>query len=134
MRNFLLIIILNISTLFIFGCKTVEKTTESKEQINKSASVSSVSADSVIIWKHDSIFIYIAGDTVLKEVFRTQYRDRYHYDTLKIADSIYIDKINTIIKTEIKTTNILKWWQKTLIGIGIAAILIAVIKIYKQFS
>lgn len=49
-----------------------------------------INTDSVYI--HDSVSVYIRGDTVFKDKFRLQYKDRYivrnRSDTLVVRDSI----------------------------------------------
>lgn len=48
--------------------------------------------DSVYMYIKDSVFVFIKGDTILKEHFRTEYRDRFQgrTDTLKIKDTVQI--------------------------------------------
>lgn len=56
--------------------------------VNKTDSF--IKVDSV--WLHDSVSVYIRGDTVFKDRFRLQYKDRYivrnKSDTLLVHDSI----------------------------------------------
>ena len=44
------------------------------------------------VWLHDSVSVYVRGDTVFRDKFHVQYRDRYlvrnKSDTLMVRDSI----------------------------------------------
>ncbi len=68
--------------------KYVPKIEYHEKVVNKTDSF--LKADSV--WLHDSISVYIRGDTIFKDKYHTTYKDRYVYrnksDTLLVRDSI----------------------------------------------
>ena len=94
--------------------------------------------DSVVL--RDSVFVNMwqSADTIYKvrEVFK--YRDRISvkHDTIHDVkiDVRYQERIDTayinkeVVKTEYKDKP-LKWWQKSLIGFGIVAIIVFVVSI-----
>lgn len=84
------------------------------------------------IWVHDSVYIKEKGDTV----FQFRYRDRIQYlyiDKVKIdTNLVYICDTLTksvIVEKQVEV-NILQWWQKALIWVGILSVGIAAIFIY----
>ena len=80
------------------------------------------------IYLKDSVFIHQKGDTIYSEKFRTKYVLKHVSDTLLKNDTI----TKLITNTEIKEINILKWWQKSLIWIGVASIIIFLIIVNKK--
>lgn len=93
------------------------------------------------IYVHDSIFTLIKGDTVYISKNKETNRLVSKIDTIIKTDTIKIpvEITKTIIKTEIqvKETNKLYWWQKSLIYLGlivlISGIIFLIIKIKKFF-
>lgn len=96
--------------------------------------------DSIIY--RDSIYHFVKGDTVIIE--RWHYStDNHHYynnnvatkvDTLVKVDSVQVpvEVIRTKEVTKIQEVNRLKWWQKTLMGIGgLAMIALLLLGAYK---
>ena len=69
---------------------------------------------------HDSTIVREAGDTVLIERWHTQYRDRWHHD------SIYISKTDSVPVPYLVTEYVqkpLRWHEKALIWIGILSLM-----------
>jgi hypothetical protein len=53
------------------------------------------------IYVHDSIFIYIKGDTVTKHIYHTEYRDRWRDRYIHITDTLHtVDSIPQIVEVE----------------------------------
>lgn len=93
------------------------------------------------IYVHDSIFTLIKGDTVYVSKNKETNRLVNKADTIIKTDTIKIpvEITKTVTKTEIqvKETNILYWWQKSLIYLGlivlISGIVFLITKIKKFF-
>jgi len=99
---------------FFCRCTTTKyvPVTEYRDRIvNKTDSF--LKTDSVYV--HDSVSVYIRGDTVYKDKFRLQYKDRYivrnKSDTLIVRDSIPY-RVNIIKEKQLSSTD------KTFIGLG----------------
>ena len=86
--------------------------------------------------QRDSIYHYIKGDTTIIE--------RWHHtqgqsiitrvDTLHIYDSVPYPVTTTQIKevTKVEEVNVLRWWQKLLMGIGgLSLVVFALLGAYK---
>ena len=90
---------------------------------------------------HDSIFTLIKGDTVYISKSKETNRLVNKTDTIIKTDTIKIpiEITKTVTKTEIqvKETNKLYWWQKSLMYLGlsvlISGIVFLIIKIKKLF-
>jgi len=105
-----IVLIAAIALLFA-SCKTTKiATTTNHERTERSAEVSKT-MDSVFIYRHDSVFVKVSGDTVFFERFKTYYRDRIKTDTLIKTDSVYIDKSITIEKEKIVEKQLSKFQQ-----------------------
>ena len=80
------------------------------------------------IYLKDSVFIHQKGDTIYSEKFRIKYVLKQVSDTLLKTDTV----TKLITNTEIKEINVLTWWQKSLIWIGVASIIIFLIIVNKK--
>ena len=88
--------------------------------------------DSVVY--RDSVYHYIKGDTTIIERWHyvtnnhhyTDNNNKVRVDTLLKVDSVQVpvEVIRTKEVTKIQEVNRLKWWQKTLMGIGGLAIIV----------
>ena len=93
------------------------------------------------IYVHDSIFTLIKGNTVYISKNKETNRLINKADTIIKTDTIKIpvEITKTVTKTEIqvKETNILYWWQKSLMYLGlivfISGIILLITKIKKFF-
>lgn len=120
-----------IGLLFLFllcGCRT--RTVYVPVESVKTEYQDRIVRDS--IYQRDSIFFAIKGDTVFIEHYSTLYKDRFLRDSIFIQDTIRIPyPVDKIVEV-----NHLKWYQKTLmwLGVGILAIFIfwIVNKFYKR--
>ena len=86
------------------------------------------------VWIHDSICIDRSRDTLLIERWHTAWRERVRVDTLlrSRVDTIIITKVDsvaypvTVRQTEIvEVERPLRWWEKTLMWIGVVALVSA---------
>ena len=91
----------------------------------KTEYITQLKEDSIYI--HDSIDRYISGDTVY------QYKYKYIYKFLNTKDTIQqIDTIQIPIEvTQIREVNKLKWYQSTLMYLGLAFLIVVSYKIIK---
>lgn len=91
----------------------------------KTEYITQLKEDSIYI--HDSIDRYISGDTVY------QYKYKYIYKFLNTKDTIQqIDTIQIPIEVmQIKEVNKLKWYQSTLMYLGLAFLIVVSYKIIK---
>lgn len=124
--------------LFIFicllSCKAKEKIVEVPVEIPKIKTeikyIDKLQHDSIYL--KDSIFIYQKGDTIFNNKILYQYKYKY------LRDTININKIDTIYKpikiTETIVKNELNSIQKTLVYIGLFALIFVIIWIYRQFK
>jgi hypothetical protein len=78
--------------------------------------------DSIFI--HDSIFVYVGGDTVVRERWRTMWRERMVHDTVieRQMDTIYDTKYEEKVVEAPAKGAATGWW--------VAAALFAIIVIY----
>ena len=91
----------------------------------KTEYITQIKEDSIYI--HDSIDRYISGDTVY------QYKYKYIYKFLNTKDTIQqIDTIQIPVEvTQIREVNKLKWYQSTLMYLGLAFLIVVSYKILK---
>jgi hypothetical protein len=94
------------------GCRSA-KITSNSEHSERSAQTRvqiQTQIDSILVYKHDSIYIREKNDTVFVEKWHTKiaYRDRLRVDTLRSSDTIRISDIVTETK-EIEVNRISGW-------------------------
>lgn len=97
----------------------------------KTEYITQIKEDSIYI--HDSIDRYISGDTVY------QYKYKYIYKFLNTKDTIQqIDTIQIPIEvTQIREVNKLKWYQSTLMYLGLAFLIVVsykIVKLWRSFK
>ncbi len=78
--------------------------------------------DSIFI--HDSIFVYVGGDTVVRERWRTMWRERTVHDT------VIERQMDTIFKTETVEKVVTKTSEAGKVGWIVALALFSIILIY----
>ena len=97
----------------LFSCRTVQYVPvvriEEREKLK-------IERDSIHV--HDSVYIYLQGDTVYEERWKTIYKEVFRTDTFFITKT---DSINHIVEVEKKLTK----WQQTKMDVG-AGVLYAV--------
>ncbi len=73
------------------------------------------------IFVHDSIDRYVKGDTVHQYKYKYIYKYFSKTDTIIVNDTIQVPvEVKT---TEVKEVNKLKWYQKTLIYLGLVSLI-----------
>ena len=122
MRNLILI---TLTILTLFSCKTSTKIVEVPVEVIKKEYVYNTKIDSIYI--RDSIDRWQKGDTLYITKWHTKLQYINKVDTITKAYSI--PKIITITK-ETKV-NHLYWWQKMLMCIGSASLLYIIISKFK---
>lgn len=95
-----------LAVVLVAGCKTyVPVETVKIEEREKLK----IERDSIHV--HDSIYIYLQGDTVYEERWKTIYKEVFRTDTFFITKT---DSINHVVEVEKKLTK----WQQTKMDIG----------------
>ena len=121
--------------LLLTGCKTRQvvewRTTTDTVRLYSTDTIRVTNyrlrVDSVKV--RDTTKVYLDGDT--KVVERTKYVDRWRIDSTGISalrvrcDSLSKAAATTQVVTKTETTNVLKWWQRALMGVGGIAIVFA---------
>lgn len=82
-----------------------------------------VRVDSVLDWRRDSVFVREKGDTIFQYVEKVRYRERWHYDTIRVVkvDSVAVERVK-----EVQVEKPLSWIQTAKIR-GFWPLLIAVL-------
>jgi hypothetical protein len=76
------------------------------------------------VYRRDSIYVLIKGDTVYR------YRDRYLYRDRRLTDTMYVDRTDTIrIPYPVEVVRKLTWWQrvKQEAGVGLAVMIVGLV-------
>lgn len=111
--------------LSLASCRT-QRTIEVPVEIVKTQTeyVEKVKYDSIYI--HDSIDRYTKGDTIFIYKEKTKFQYKYKYDTITKIDSIQYPKYITTVEE----VNVLKWWQKMFMLIGLISIVVLLTKLF----
>ena len=107
------------------GCKSVE-TVVVKEHHTDTLKITQHQRDSV--WLHDSIQVTEKGDTIRIEKWHTKYIEKEVHDTLYQSKR---DSIPYPVEVTKEVAAPLKWWQKTLMYLGVLTILIFFIWVWR---
>jgi hypothetical protein len=107
------------------GCKSVE-TVVVKEHHTDTLKIVKHQRDSV--WLHDSIHVTEKGDTIRIEKWHTKYIEKAVHDTLYQSKR---DSIPYPVEVTKEVAAPLKWWQKTLMYLGVLTILIFFIWVWR---
>lgn len=122
------LVIVMLLVLSLIGCTPTKQIIEVPIEVVKTEYVNKLHKDSIYI--HDSIDRYINGDTV----YLYKYKYIYQYLT-KVDTIVQIDSIDRPVRvTEIKEVNKLKWYQTTLIWIGVLSILLSTLYIIRKLK
>ena len=80
------------------------------------------------IYQQDSVFFAIKGDTVFLERYRTLYKDRFLRDAIFIQDTIRVPyPVDKVIEV-----NRLKWYQETLMWLGVIVLVVLMLWLVKR--
>lgn len=108
--------------LLAVSCSTTRVVEVPVEKVRVETEIGYV-RDSIFV--RDSIDRFIYGDTVFINKTHTKVIERCRIDTVTRCDSIPV-----VTEVEVvKEVNVLYWWQKLLIGMGIVAIAIIILKL-----
>lgn len=80
------------------------------------------------IWIHDSTFIKEKGDTVMVEKWHTKYVEKQVHDTTYVSKN---DSVPVPYPVKEYVEKPLAWWQKTLMWLGVLAIGIFCVWVWK---
>ena len=89
MKKLIFIIFSLVLICALIGCKTTEKL----QNINTETRIEyrdKYHRDSVYI--RDSVIIYVKGDTVYKDRWHTEWKEKESGDTIILTDTVYIEK------------------------------------------
>lgn len=96
------------------GCRTLPEPVAVRVE-RDSIYLSRVERDSVFV--RDSVLIREKGDTVYRDRWRVEYRERV------LRDTVYIGKSDTLIITKIvEVATPLSWWKRVKMSVGGVAI------------
>ena len=127
MKNFIITIVL---VTILCSCKSI-KYIEVPVEVEKIKTEYIVDHRVDSIYEKDSINIYSKSDTIFIYKEKVQNKFIYKIDTVIKTDSIpYLVETKTVTTKEV---NILKWYQKILMYLGIFALGIGVLLLYKKF-
>lgn len=107
------------------GCKSVE-TVVVKEHHTDTLMITKHQRDSV--WLHDSIHVTEKGDTIRIEKWHTKYIEKEVHDTLYQSKR---DSIPYPVEVTKEVAAPLKWWQKTLMYLGVLTIIIFFVWVWR---
>ena len=95
------------------GCRTLPEPEPVVRVERDSIYLRSVERDSVFV--RDSVTIREQGDTVYRDRWRVEYRERV------LRDTAYIERNDTITNV-VEVEKALKWWERTRMAVGDVAI------------
>lgn len=128
MKNFIITIVL---VTILCSCKSI-KYIEVPVEVEKIKTEYIVDHRVDSIYEKDSINIYSKNDTIFIHKERVQNKFIYKTDTVIKTDSIpYLVETKTVTTKEV---NILKWYQKILMYLGIFALGIGALLLYNKFN
>ena len=105
--------------LLLVGCKTIER----EVPVTIEHATERVRVDHVrdTLYRHDSVTTIIKGDTVVIERWHTLKGVNFVTRVDTIAERVEVPV--KVKEVEVRKVNILRWWQKLLMGAGVAALL-----------
>lgn len=128
MRKFILTLVL---ALFLSACTTTR-------YIEVPVEVEKIKTEYIIdhrvdsIYERDSTDRYSKNDTIF--IYKEKVKNRYIYKTDTIVRT---DSIPYVVETQITTTkevNVLKWYQKALMYLGLCTLGALVFMVYRKFN
>ena len=107
------------------SCNSWQKIVEKPVYIHDTLTQQTFIHDS--IYKHDSTFVLVKGDTIYCDRWHTQYVYKFKTDTVSVVKEIPVEVTTTEIKEVAKPLN---WLEKTMIGLGVCMLItIAVVAV-----
>jgi len=112
--------------LALMSCRAT-KSVSRVEVKRDSVYLTSVVRDSVLLRDIDSVFVVVRGDSVIKERYKTIYRDR----TSVVRDTVYLDRQTTKEHSEVVRHNNGRFWFW--FGVGLVSLLAVVFVVMVWF-
>lgn len=128
MRKFILTLVL---ALFLSACTTT-RYIEVPVEIEKIKTEYIIDHRVDSIYERDSTDRYSKNDTIF--IYKEKVKNRYIYKTDTIVRT---DSIPYVVETQITTTkevNVLKWYQKALMYLGLCTLGALVFMVYRKFN
>lgn len=113
-----LIYIMLCCSLLLTSCDAWKKVVEKPVYIHDTITENHYIHDS--IFKHDSTFVMLKGDTIFFDRWHTEYRYKLKTDTVSVIKEIPVEVTITETKEVAKP---LTWLQKTMIGLGVCMLI-----------
>lgn len=111
--------------LLVTSCNHFKQIVEKPVYIHDTLTQQTYIHDS--IFRHDSTFVLLKGDTIYFDRWHTEYVYRLKTDTVSVVKEIPIEVTTTEIKEVDKPLN---WLEKTMIGLGVCMLItIAVVAV-----
>lgn len=124
MKNKSILLFSILCSSILFGCKSSQTLSVNDNTKNTESDYRSRLKDSVTIYQRDSIFMFVKGDTVIMQYFKTEYRNhwRERIDTLHLRDSVLTKQTQYI-----NVKNPLTAWQNFQLWCGRILLLLVLI-------
>ena len=122
LSNRLIVALIVTLALYLTSCRSSRTMTAETRSETHNERVLTQDRDSIFI--HDSIFVYVGGDTVVRERWRTMWRERTVHDT------VIERQMDTIFKTETVEKVVTKTSEAGKVGWIVALALFSIILIY----
>ena len=106
--------------LLASGCKTRYVTQEVAVPVEHTTETVRVDIVRDTVRWHDSVYHYVQGDTVIIERWHTLQNTNHVTKVDTVVE--YKEKPVTLTRTELREVNVLKWWQKLLMCVGVVAV------------
>lgn len=114
-----------LGAILLTSCKQFEKIVEKPVYIHDTLTQQTYIHDS--IFRHDSTFVMLKGDTIFTDRWHTEYVYKLITDTVSVVKEIPVEVTTTEIKEVEKPLN---WLEKTMIGLGVCMLItIAVVAV-----
>lgn len=127
MRRLLEIAAVVAMSITFFACRTVKVVEVPVERIKMQREVEE-KRDSIYV--RDSVLHVIAGDTVIIERWHVKYKEVLRVDTLQSTDTV-----TNVVRVDVPVeVNVLYWWQKALMFLGVLGLIVVVLKLNRLWN
>lgn len=127
MRRLLEIVAVVAVSITFFACRTVKVVEVPVERIKMQREVEE-KRDSIYV--RDSVLHVIAGDTVIIERWHVKYKEVFRVDTLQSTDTV-----TNVVRVDVPVeVNVLYWWQKALMFLGVLGLIVVVLKLNRLWN
>jgi PBP1b-binding outer membrane lipoprotein LpoB len=123
------VLILLVSVIICVSCKSTEYINNTEENtVSKIEYRDRFVHDSIYV--RDSIYVHVKGDTIFNYIEKLNTRIVYKTDTIIKTDTLVTT--SKVIDVQVKEVNILYWWQKALMYLGLISLAIIVIRLIRK--